>query len=90
MRALVFAIGYSDATCGTSFAATLDSKGGQYTVFAPTNAAFASTCSRRRSSPHCGERCGAPLFSAAVAEHIGFPLSADPYQPPGSACATSP
>ena len=42
LSTLVFAIGYSDANCGTSFAATLGSKGGQYTVFAPTNAAFAT------------------------------------------------
>ena len=42
LSTLVFAIGYSDTNCGTSFAATLGSKGGQYTVFAPTNAAFAS------------------------------------------------
>ena len=42
LSTLVSAIGYSDATCGTSFAATLGSKGGQYTVFAPTNDAFAS------------------------------------------------
>ena len=40
LSTLVFAIGYSDANCGTSFAATLGAKGGQYTVFAPTNAAF--------------------------------------------------
>jgi uncharacterized surface protein with fasciclin (FAS1) repeats len=40
LSTLVFAIGYSDATCGTNFAATLGSAGGQYTVFAPTNAAF--------------------------------------------------
>ena len=42
LSTLVFAIGYSDANCGTSFAATLGSKGGQYTVFAPTNDAFAT------------------------------------------------
>jgi transforming growth factor-beta-induced protein len=42
LSTLVFAIGYSDANCGTSFAATLGSKGGQYTVFAPTDAAFAT------------------------------------------------
>ncbi|HKH91305.1 MAG TPA: fasciclin domain-containing protein [Gemmatimonadaceae bacterium] len=42
LSTLVFAIGYSDANCGTSFAATLGSVGGQYTVFAPTNAAFAT------------------------------------------------
>ena len=40
LSTLVFAIGYSDANCGTSFAATLSSKDGQYTVFAPTNDAF--------------------------------------------------
>ena len=40
LSTLVFAIGYSDANCATSFAATLGSKGGQYTVFAPTNDAF--------------------------------------------------
>jgi transforming growth factor-beta-induced protein len=40
LSTLVFAIGYSDANCGTSFAATLGSAGAQYTVFAPTNAAF--------------------------------------------------
>ena len=42
LSTLVSAIGYSDANCGTSFAATLGSTGGQYTVFAPTNDAFAS------------------------------------------------
>jgi transforming growth factor-beta-induced protein len=42
LSTLVFAIGYSDANCGTSFAATLGAKDGQYTVFAPTNAAFAT------------------------------------------------
>ena len=42
LSTLVFAIGYSDANCGTNFAATLGSKGGQYTVFAPTNDAFAT------------------------------------------------
>jgi len=42
LSTLVFAIGYSDANCGTSFAATLASNDGQYTVFAPTNAAFAT------------------------------------------------
>lgn len=42
LSTLVFAMGYSDANCGTNFAATLGSAGGQYTVFAPTNAAFAS------------------------------------------------
>ncbi|HEU4722180.1 MAG TPA: fasciclin domain-containing protein [Gemmatimonadaceae bacterium] len=42
LSTLVYAIGYSDANCGTSFAATLGSAGGQYTVFAPTNAAFAT------------------------------------------------
>ena len=42
LSTLVFAIGYSDANCGTSFASTLGSKGGQYTVFAPTNAAFST------------------------------------------------
>jgi transforming growth factor-beta-induced protein len=42
LSTLVFAIGYSDTNCGTSFAATLGSKGGQYTVFAPTNEAFAT------------------------------------------------
>jgi transforming growth factor-beta-induced protein len=42
LSTLVFAIGYSDANCGTSFAATLGSKGGQYTVLAPTDAAFAT------------------------------------------------
>ena len=42
LSTLVFAIGYSDANCGTSFAATLGSKNGQYTVFAPTNDAFAT------------------------------------------------
>jgi len=42
LSTLVFALGYSDANCGTSFVATLGSASGQYTVFAPTNAAFAS------------------------------------------------
>jgi len=42
LSTLVFAIGYSDANCGTNFAATLGSNNGQYTVFAPTNAAFAT------------------------------------------------
>ena len=42
LSTLVFAIGYSDANCGTSFAATLSSTDGQYTVFAPTNAAFST------------------------------------------------
>jgi uncharacterized surface protein with fasciclin (FAS1) repeats len=42
LSTLVYAIGYSDANCGTSFAETLGSAGGQYTVFAPTNAAFAT------------------------------------------------
>jgi transforming growth factor-beta-induced protein len=42
LSTLVFAIGYSDANCGTSFAATLGSQSGQYTVFAPTNDAFAA------------------------------------------------
>ncbi|CAA9557437.1 MAG: Secreted and surface protein containing fasciclin-like repeats [uncultured Thermoleophilia bacterium] len=42
LSTLVFAIGYSEANCGTSFAATLGGAGGQYTVFAPTNAAFAT------------------------------------------------
>lgn len=42
LSTLVFAIGYSDANCGTSFAATLGSAGGQYTVFAPTNDAFSA------------------------------------------------
>jgi uncharacterized surface protein with fasciclin (FAS1) repeats len=42
LSTLAFAIGYSDANCGTSFAATLGSNDGQYTVFAPTNAAFAT------------------------------------------------
>ena len=42
LSTLVFAIGYSDANCGTSFAATLGSAGGQYTVFAPTNDAVAT------------------------------------------------
>ena len=42
LSTLVFAIGYSDANCGTSFAATLGAADGQFTVFAPTNAAFAT------------------------------------------------
>ena len=42
LSTLVYAIGYSDTNCGTSFAATLGSTGGQYTVFAPTNDAFAT------------------------------------------------
>jgi transforming growth factor-beta-induced protein len=42
LSTLVFAIGYSDTNCGTSFATTLGSAGGQYTVFAPTDAAFAT------------------------------------------------
>ena len=42
LSTLVTAIGYSDANCGTSFGATLGSSGGQYTVFAPTNDAFAT------------------------------------------------
>jgi transforming growth factor-beta-induced protein len=42
LSTLVFAIGYSDANCGTSFAATLGSAGAQYTVFAPTNDAFSA------------------------------------------------
>lgn len=42
LSTLVFAIGYSDANCGTSFAATLGSTSSQYTVFAPTNDAFAT------------------------------------------------
>lgn len=42
LSTLVFVIGYSDANCGTSFAATLGSRDGQYTVFAPTNAAFST------------------------------------------------
>jgi transforming growth factor-beta-induced protein len=39
LSTLVFAIGESDTNCGTSFASVL-SGNGQYTVFAPTNAAF--------------------------------------------------
>ena len=42
LSTLVFAIGYSDANCGTSFAATLASRNAQYTVFAPTNDAFSA------------------------------------------------
>ena len=42
LSTLVFAIGYSDANCGTSFAATLSSTTAQYTVFAPTNDAFSA------------------------------------------------
>ena len=42
LSTLVFAVGYSDANCGTSFAATLSSTDAQYTVFAPTNAAFST------------------------------------------------
>jgi len=42
LSTLVFAIGYSDANCGTSFAATLSSNDAQYTVFAPTNDAFSA------------------------------------------------
>ena len=42
LSTLVFAIGYSDTNCGTSFAATLGSTDAQYTVFAPTNAAFST------------------------------------------------
>ena len=42
LSTLVFAVGYSDANCGTNFAATLASNEGQYTVFAPTNAAFST------------------------------------------------
>jgi transforming growth factor-beta-induced protein len=42
LSTLVFAIGYSDANCGTNFAATLASRDAQYTVFAPTNAAFST------------------------------------------------
>lgn len=42
LSTLVFAIGYSDANCGTSFGATLGSTGAQYTVFAPTNDAFSA------------------------------------------------
>ena len=42
LSTLVSAISYSDANCGTSFAATLGSNDGQYTVFAPTNAAFST------------------------------------------------
>jgi transforming growth factor-beta-induced protein len=45
LSTLVFAIGYSDANCGTTFAATLSSTDAQYTVFAPTNDAFAALIS---------------------------------------------
>lgn len=41
LSTLDFALEYSDANCGTNFGATL-SGGAQYTVFAPTNAAFAA------------------------------------------------
>jgi uncharacterized surface protein with fasciclin (FAS1) repeats len=37
---LIAAVQLSDAECDTSFAATLSGKRGQFTVFAPTNAAF--------------------------------------------------
>lgn len=40
LSTLVFAITTSDADCGTDFAGLLSSKNGQFTVFAPTNAAF--------------------------------------------------
>jgi uncharacterized surface protein with fasciclin (FAS1) repeats len=39
LSTLVFAIGYSDDTCDTSFGEVLSGKG-QFTVFAPTNDAF--------------------------------------------------
>jgi hypothetical protein len=42
LSTLVFAVGYSDANCGTSFGATLSARRGQYTVFAPTDDAFAT------------------------------------------------
>lgn len=42
LSTLVFAIGYSDANCGTTFATILGSARGQYTVFAPTNDAFST------------------------------------------------
>ncbi|NIO60986.1 MAG: fasciclin domain-containing protein [Acidobacteria bacterium] len=42
LSTLVFAITTSDAECGSTFAATLDSDNGQFTVFAPTNDAFAA------------------------------------------------
>ena len=42
LSTLVFAIGYSDANCGTSFASTLSSADAQYTVVAQTNAAFST------------------------------------------------
>jgi len=40
LSTLLFAVGESDAKCGTSFGQTLSGKQGQYTVFAPTNDAF--------------------------------------------------
>jgi len=41
LSTLVFAIGVSDTECGTNFGAVLGSGQGQFTVFAPTNDAFA-------------------------------------------------
>ena len=40
LSTLVTAIGVSDTNCGTSFGETLSGPRGQFTVFAPTNAAF--------------------------------------------------
>lgn len=45
LSTLVFAIGYSDTNCGTSFGAALSSTDNQFTVFAPTDAAFATLIS---------------------------------------------
>ena len=42
LSTLNFAIAYSDSACGSGFATALSSEDDQFTVFAPTNTAFAT------------------------------------------------